>query len=178
MAKYNLSEKYAKYEKRLNSIMTQICNQLDFEQELKPANLYFSLQSFDFYHKLGEQEIRLHEMGSGANWLACHLSLFLSILYILSTEKKSCIPTFLFLDQSSQVYFPSGCNDEKEKDSDVKQVENIFNTIITLLGHINKKMGYMPQVIILEHADKLELKDINFESLVRKRWKENGEKLI
>ncbi|ELL5151546.1 DUF3732 domain-containing protein [Salmonella enterica] len=39
-------------------------------------------------------------------------------------------------------------------------------------------MGYMPQVIILEHADKLELKDINFESLVRKRWKENGEKLI
>lgn len=63
--------------------MTQICNQLDFEQELKPANLYFSLESFDFYHKLGEQKIRLHEMGGGANWLACHLSLFLSILYIL-----------------------------------------------------------------------------------------------
>ncbi|MCU6428858.1 DUF3732 domain-containing protein [Enterobacter sichuanensis] len=112
---YNLSEKYAKYEKRLNNIMTQICNQLDFEQELKPANLYFSLESFDFYHKLGEQKIRLHEMGSGANWLACHLSLFLSILYILSTEKKSCIPTFLFLDQPSQVYFPSGFYDEKKK---------------------------------------------------------------
>lgn len=178
IAKYNLSEKYERYEKRLNYLMTQICNQLDFEQELKPANLYFSLQSFDFYHKLGEQKIRLHEMGSGANWLACHLSLFLSILYILSTEKKSCIPTFLFLDQPSQVYFPSGFNNNKEKDSDIKQVENIFNTIISLLNHIKKKTGFMPQVIILEHADKLDLKEISFESLVRKRWKENGEKLI
>ncbi|RTN92762.1 DUF3732 domain-containing protein [Enterobacter sp. WCHEn090032] len=57
-------------------------------------------------------------------------------------------------------------------------MENIFNTIVTLLGHINKKMGCMPQIIILEHADKLELQDIDFESLVRKKWKENGEKLI
>lgn len=178
IAAYNLAEKYSKYEKRLNSIMTQICSQLDFEEELKPANLYFSLQSFDFYHKLGKQEIRLHEMGSGANWLACHLSLFLSILYILATEKKSCIPAFLFLDQPSQVYFPSGFNNKKKKDSDIKQVENIFNTIISLLNHIKKKTGFMPQVIILEHADELDLKEISFESLVRKRWKENGEKLI
>ncbi|MBA0215393.1 DUF3732 domain-containing protein [Pectobacterium brasiliense] len=178
IAKYNLSEKYLKYEKRLNFIMTRICSQLDFEEELKPANLNFSLQSFDFYHKLGDQEIRLHEMGSGANWLACHLSLFLSILYILATEEKSCIPTFLFLDQPSQVYFPSGFNSKKEKDSDLKQVENIFNTIVSLLNHIKKTSGFMPQVIILEHADKLELKDVEFESLVRKRWKENGEKLI
>lgn len=178
IATYNLVEKYHTYEKRLNSIMTQICNQLDFEEELKPANLHFSLQSFDFYHKLRDQEIRLHEMGSGANWLACHLSLFLSILYLLATEEKSCIPTFLFLDQPSQVYFPSGFNNQKEKDSDLKQVENIFNTIVTILNYIKEKSGFMPQVIILEHADKLDLKDINFESLVRKRWKENGDKLI
>ena len=57
-------------------------------------------------------------------------------------------------------------------------MENIFNTIVTILNYIKEKSGFMPQVIILEHADKLELKDIKFESLVRKRWKENGEKLI
>lgn len=115
----------------------------------------------------------------GAELIGLHVTcLYFYLFYILSTEKTSCIPTFLFLDQPSQVYFPSGFYDGKEKDSDVKKVENIFNTIVTLLGHINKKMGYMPQIIILEHADKLELQDIDFESLVRKRWKENGEKLI
>ncbi len=176
--RYNLREKYEIYEKRLNSIMTQICNQLDFEEELKPANLYFSLQTFDFYHKFNDQKIRLHEMGSGANWLACHLSLFLSILYILSIERKSCIPAFLFLDQPSQVYFPSGFKKIREKDSDLKEVENIFNTITSLLNFIEEKAGFMPQVIILEHADELDLKDVDFEKIVRKRWKNNGEKLI
>jgi len=178
IAKYNLDEKYIKYEKHLNSLMTKICNKLDFEDELKPANFHFSLMDFDFYHIHNNQKIRLHEMGSGANWLACHLSLFLSLLYLLSIEKKSCIPTFLFLDQPSQVYFPSVNQEIKRKPSDLKQVENIFNIINSVLSFINKKSGFTPQVIILEHADHLELKDINFESLVRKRWKENGEKLI
>ncbi|RRO05337.1 DUF3732 domain-containing protein [Pectobacterium aquaticum] len=178
IAKYNLSEKYKKHEKYLNTLMTRICNKLDFEDELKPADLHFSLKDFDFYHIHNKQQIRLHEMGSGANWLACHLSLFLSLLYLLSIEKKSCIPAFLFLDQPSQVYFPSESEITKEKASDLKQVENIFNMINSVLSFIEEKSGFMPQVIILEHADHLELKDIKFETIVRKRWKENGEKLI
>ncbi|RRO01377.1 DUF3732 domain-containing protein [Pectobacterium aquaticum] len=178
IAKYNLSEKYKKHEKYLNTLMTRICNKLDFEDELKPADLHFSLKDFDFYHIHNKQQIRLHEMGSGANWLACHLSLFLSLLYLLSIEKKSCIPAFLFLDQPSQVYFPSENEITKEKASDLKQVENIFNMINSVLSFIEEKSGFMPQVIILEHADHLELKDIKFETIVRKRWKENGEKLI
>ncbi|MCA7000049.1 DUF3732 domain-containing protein [Dickeya solani] len=178
IAKYNLSEKYEKHEKYLNTLMTRICNKLDFEDELKPADLHFSLKDFDFYHIHNKQQIRLHEMGSGANWLACHLSLFLSLLYLLSIEKKSCIPAFLFLDQPSQVYFPSESEITKEKASDLKQVENIFNMINSVLSFIEEKSGFMPQVIILEHADHLELKDIKFETIVRKRWKENGEKLI
>ncbi|OCO80560.1 hypothetical protein AN694_0226540 [Serratia marcescens] len=84
----------------------------------------------------------------------------------------------MFLDQPSQVYFPSDADRKSAKDSDIKQVENIFNTINSVLEHIKNKSNFMPQVIILEHADKLQLKDIDFESIVRKRWRENGEKLI
>lgn len=157
--------------------MTRICKRLDFEEELKPANLFFSLKTFDFYHTHKGEKIRLHEMGSGANWLACHLSLFLSMLYIITKEKKSCIPTFLFLDQPSQVYFPSEKKQSDLKDSDIKQVENIFNVINLVVKGIKEKLEFEPQIIILEHADDLDLHE-DFEKLVRKRWKENGEKLI
>lgn len=178
LSQYDLEKKYSSSEARISKIMTQICNNLDFEEELKPAELHFSLRDFNFYHSHAGEKISLHEMGSGANWLACHLSLFLGILFLLSIEEKSCIPTFLFLDQPSQVYFPSDAERKSAKDTDIKQVENIFNTINSVLVHIKNKSNFMPQVIILEHADKLHLKDIDFESIVRKRWRENGEKLI
>lgn len=177
LAKYNIDEHYKKTESLLSQLMTKICKKLDFEDELKPANLFFSLRTFDFYHTHNGEKIKLHEMGSGANWLACHLSLFLGMLYIITKEKKSHIPTFLFLDQPSQVYFPSGKKQSELKDSDIKQVENIFNVITMVIRGIKAKFDFEPQIIILEHADNLDL-DEDFESLVRKRWKENGEKLI
>jgi len=177
LKKYNLDENYKSTEFLLSTLMTRICKRLDFEEELKPANLFFSLKTFDFYHTHKGEKIRLHEMGSGANWLACHLSLFLSMLYIITKEKKSCIPTFLFLDQPSQVYFPSEKKQSDLKDSDIKQVENIFNVINLVVKGIKEKLEFEPQIIILEHADDLDLHE-DFEKLVRKRWKENGEKLI
>lgn len=177
LEKYNLKNNYDENEALLSTVMTKICKMLDFEDELKPANLFFSLRNFDFYHTHKNEQIRLHEMGSGANWLACHLSLFLGMLYIFMKEEKSCIPAFLFLDQPSQVYFPSGKNQSEIKDSDIKQVENIFNVINKVVKGIKLKYKFEPQIIILEHADNLELEE-DFESLVRKRWKENGEKLI
>jgi len=177
LEKYNLQNNYDNAESTLSTAMTNICKMLDFEDELKPANLFFSLRTFDFYHTHNGEEIKLHEMGSGANWLACHLSLFLGLLYLIVKEEKSCIPTFLFLDQPSQVYFPSGKYQSELEDSDIKQVQNIFNVINKVIKGIKKRYNHEPQVIILEHADNLDLEE-DFESLVRKRWKENGEKLI
>ncbi|SMG64407.1 conserved hypothetical protein, partial [methanotrophic bacterial endosymbiont of Bathymodiolus sp.] len=95
------------------------------------------LKTFDFYYHYDKQNIRLSEMGSGANWLACHLSLFLSLLHISCKESKSCIPSFLLIDQPSQVYFPKvtkvikedkeqkDINDDEPKfDENIKQVKN------------------------------------------------------
>ena len=86
--------------------MDRICDKLDFEEELKPINLHFNIEDFSFYHKHKNDKIRLDEMGSGANWLASHLSIFLSFLYLNTKNEKSVIPSFLILDQPSQVYFP------------------------------------------------------------------------
>ena len=117
IAKYGLKEKYEKANIFLKNEMNSICEKLDFEEELKPSDLNFDLKNFEFFHLKNKDKIYLSEMGSGANWLACHLSLFLGILKLACKEKKSSIPNFLFLDQPSQVYFPkSFSKDEFESD--------------------------------------------------------------
>lgn len=178
IAGYDIETKLSAANVFIHEKMKSICSKLDFEEELKPANLHFDLKTFNFYHSKENQRIYLSEMGSGANWLACHLSLFLSLLHLIVKEKNSCIPSILFLDQPSQVYFPNTVklidpkvktneheNDSYEDDTidenknshdeNIKQVENIFNVIIEELDTIAKDYNYSPQIIVLEHADGL-----------------------
>ena len=67
--------------------MTRISEKLNFEKELTPGQMRFDLKTFEFYYNFERQNISLSEMGSGANWLACHLSLFLSLLHLSCKEK-------------------------------------------------------------------------------------------
>lgn len=163
----------------LSQKMTEICQRLDFEKELRPGVLRFSLEDFVFYYHFDEKEkIHLSEMGSGANWLACHLSLFIALLHLNCREKKSIIPSFLFIDQPSQVYFPTQygiIDDDKGNDSDenIRQVKNIFTVIIDALETIKTDCGFLPQIVVMEHADEPE-----FDQYVKARWKKDGKKLI
>ena len=76
----------------------------DFEEQLKPLDFWFELENFSFSHNLvNKGKIRLSEMGSGANWLTCHLSLMLSFVHLFSVQKKSSVPSILFLDQQCRV---------------------------------------------------------------------------
>lgn len=177
LKKFDLKGKAKQAEGFLSEKMTSICNQLDFEEELKPGTLKFELDTFDLHYLYKNKEkIHLSEMGSGANWLACHLSLFLSLLHLNCIEEHSSIPAILFFDQPSQVYFPSKYGDsdgEGNLDENIIQVKNIFNVIIDTLDQIELDSGFLPQVIIMEHADEPE-----FDKYVRARWKTNGDKLI
>lgn len=181
---YDLDAKIKDAESFISKRMTEISQKLDFEEELKSGIMRFNLTNFNFHYNYEKQNIRLSEMGSGANWLACHLSLFLSLLHLNCREKNSCIPSFLFIDQPSQVYFPKATKvisqeeladnlDEKDYDENIKQVKNIFNVILEELSIIEKDCGFLPQIVIMEHADEAE-----FDRYVKKRWANNGEKLI
>jgi Protein of unknown function (DUF3732). len=156
--------------------MNYICSKLDFEKELGTPNLKFHSENFDFYHEAGANDrILLSEMGSGANWLACHLSLLLGLHKQFAKNKNCSIPSFIFLDQPSQVYFPK--NFDRNKDKDVKNVTDIFDVIIETIEETKIEAGFKPQVIVTDHADNLELNNGNFNSYVRKRWV-HGKKLI
>ena len=153
--------------------MNEICKQLDFEEELRPGNLKFSLTNFDLVYEKKDEQIRLSEMGSGANWLACHLSLFLSLLYLNCKSEKSNIPAVLVIDQPSQVYFPKSYAANNVDDINVKQVKNIFKVIADQVESISKETGFTPQIIVLEHANEPE-----FAKYVIRHWQQEGQKLI
>ena len=176
---FDLISKIRDAETFLSKRMTEICNQLDFEEELKPGTLRFSLETFSFYYHFKDKEkIYLSEMGSGANWLACHLSLFISLLHLNCRSDKSSIPSFLFIDQPSQVYFPGkyGKVDDSEQnsaDENIKQVKNIFTVLIREIKKIKEDCGFEPQIIVMEHAD-----EPDFNQYVKARWKKDGNKLI
>ncbi|AXP82220.1 hypothetical protein CJ739_3158 [Mariniflexile rhizosphaerae] len=175
---FDVTTKIKEAEGFLADRMTAVCEKLDFETELRPGRLQFRLEDFSFYYHFNEKEkILLSEMGSGANWLACHLSIFIAFLHLNCKSKKSSIPSFLMIDQPSQVYFPRAYKDtdgmEGELDENIKQVKNIFTVLKDELEFIKKDCGFLPQIIVMDHADEPE-----FESYVRKRWKNGGEKLI
>lgn len=162
--------------------MDRIASKLDFEKELKPIDFHFNIDDFSFYHKHKSDKIRLDEMGSGANWLACHLSLFLSFLHLSCSNSKSIIPSFLMIDQPSQVYFPRTAkkdelndSEDKEKyDENIERVKDIFKILNEEIELIYENTKIKPQIIVLEHAN-----DDAFKKYIIKDWiKSEGGGLI
>ena len=162
---YDLPTQLSKVQTFLSENMNRLANTLDFEKEYRPINLNFGLvdQTFDLYHhQNGRDKIFLYEMGSGANWVSCHIALFLSFLRLFTKNEKSPMPLFLFLDQPSQVYFPRG--DEKTGElphADIVAVSKMYKTIFDEVNGIAVDTGVLPQVLIVDHVDghALEIKE-------------------
>ncbi|CAI1670438.1 DUF3732 domain-containing protein [Serratia fonticola] len=190
-----IENKLGRIEAYLIESMNDIGSRLDFESTYNPVNLKFSLKSFDFWYETqDEKKIFLRSMGSGANWLYCHLSLFLGFQKLFCKLKDRCkIPPILFLDQPSQVYFPNVDNsvkgfepkdlirdkeksiDEQSLNHDISAVQNFFNVIIDFCNETLKETDLTPQIVISDHVDHLILEgDENFESFVRARWRTRG----
>ncbi len=159
----------------LNSSINKLCDKLDFEERFKPINSKFNIRdfSFSFFDSKTNSNIRLSELGSGSNWLATHLAVFMSFLELFSVEKTSNMPSILLLDQPSQIYFPNEPTekDKSERNKEFEKVDNIYNVILDKINEIKALSGYEPQVIVTDHADYLNLKNgYNFEDYVIKRW--------
>jgi hypothetical protein len=188
IAGYDLKSKIEEANVFINKTMNTLKGKLDFEEELKQGEMKFDLATFDFYYLHKSKRIHLSEMGSGANWLACHLCLFLALLK-LTVRESSSIPAVLFFDQPSQVYFPKvrrvfsssnnkellTDNDANKVDENIVQVVNIFSVINEFLDELvdDENISFKPQVIVLEHADEPEL-----DQFIRERWSTKGKKLI
>lgn len=99
----------------------------------------------------------LSEIGSGSNWLSYHVAIMLGLHEFFLTLPTSPVPSFLVVDQPSQVYFPRKLavrDDEVPKepeftdDDDIDAVRNILGTIGSVVGRAQGQL----QVIVLDHA--------------------------
>lgn len=197
LKEYNVQRMLEDASTKVNKFMAEIGSQFEFESSYKPIDLHFSFETFDLYHLTPSHEkIYLRSMGSGANWLYCHVTLFLALhKYFLELGDKCAIPSILFFDQPTQVYFPNFNRDnsdsfesqknkeaeqrtEKERlvDEDIHAVENLFSQLSTYCNKLELNNGFSPQIIITDHADNLTLSNgVSFESLVNgNRWRIRG----
>ena len=178
---FDVRKKMSKAELFLDNNMNRLSSTLDFEEEYKPIDLHFGLTdgSFDIYqHQNNNENIHLYEMGSGANWVSCHIALFLSFLHYFSEQKNSPMPLIMFFDQPSQVYFPQGDEKGEIDEADLVAVNKMYKTIFDEINLIGKETGILPQIIIVDHVDgnSLECKD-EFNRYVRCNWR-SGQALI
>lgn len=116
----------------------------------------------------------LSKIGSGANHMCYHLATLLGFhdyfISLAKTKKRNYIPSFLILDQPSQVYFPQGFGKSKKNaanDQDIKDTKAIFTTCSDFMKNTNCKT----QIIILEHAPETIWTGINHIYLVE-NWRE------
>ncbi|HIF9196513.1 TPA: DUF3732 domain-containing protein [Photobacterium damselae] len=197
LKQYDVQKGLERASAKVNEYMVEIGRHFSFEASYMPINLHFSFETFDLYHLTPENEkIYLRSMGSGANWLYCHVTLFLALhKYFAELGDKCAIPSILFLDQPTQVYFPNFNRDnsnsfEEQKskeeeqrtdkdrpvDEDVKAVENLFSQLSTYCNEVKTNYDFSPQIIVTDHADNLTLSNgVSFESLVNNnRWRMRG----
>lgn len=154
--------------------------QLDFEYS--NSRLRLDLTNLTVIADTDSGPVPLARMGSGANWLACHLATH-AALHDWFILKDRPVPRFLFLDQPSQAYYPRDRDaaslraaleqDDGSlsflKDDDRSSVRQVFKWLHDLPG----VLGGGFQLIVTDHAD---LPEQWFEDCVAARWRE--EKLI
>ncbi|MCO8161109.1 DUF3732 domain-containing protein [Pseudomonas sp. 21LCFQ010] len=194
MAQYDVESKLWALQNDINKKMKVLGKSFDFEDSYKSGSLKFDVETFDLWHERPIEggrvkKVFLRSMGSGANWLYSHLTLFLALHYQFAAHPKCKVPPILFLDQPTQVYFPS--NDDAEEfeagelrgdrkttktvDEDVSTVSKMFSSLARFCDVTQQQTGVMPQIIVCDHADHLPLQDnYLFESFVRRRWRTSG----
>ena len=100
---------------RIQGNMTNWAKELQLEHCDNPYRL--DLNKVTVMVDKSERPVPLKQLGSGSNWVGVHLISYFALHYFFINAERP-VPRFLFLDQPSQVYFPSEL-DEKEIDFDL-----------------------------------------------------------
>lgn len=142
---------------RIQGNMTNWAKELQLEHCDNPYRL--DLNKVTVIVDKPERPVPLKQLGSGSNWVGVHLIAYFALQqYFISANRP--VPRFLFLDQPSQVYFPSQLD---EKQIDWNEVNKMYQFIIERTIETNGKL----QVIIVDHAD---LKEESFRKYICENW--------
>jgi len=156
---------------RISAQMTEWAQRLDLEFAGMPYRL--DISKLTVVADTEEQPVPMDRMGSGENWLGCHLIALLALQKHYVTRGRP-VPSFLILDQPSQVYFPSedayksvegDVAETEEAGGDLGAVQRMFDFLFDVCEELLPNL----QIIVMEHAN---LSDQRFqEALAEKPWR-------
>ena len=114
-----------------------------------------------------DRPIPLRQLGSGANWVGVHLVTYFA-LHKFFIEANRPVPNFIFIDQPSQVYFPS---EREGHGQDWDMIRELYNFIFDRVKNLNNRL----QVIIVDHAS---IENKKFLKAVNEDWHNVNDNLI
>lgn len=153
---------------KINLQMSKWVEDLDVEYENNPIR--FDINKLTMFIDSDTKPIALPQIGSGANWVAYHL-LIVFALHKHFIQNNRPVPSFIIIDQPTQVYYPPEKNNNVvEVSADEIAVNKMFDFMFNVVESLTPKL----QVIITDHAY---LKNERFEQSVTEVWRD-GLKLI
>lgn len=164
----NEKEKLLSILNKINLQMSKWVENLDVEYQDSPIR--FDLSKLTMFIDTDTKPIALPQIGSGANWVAYHLLITLS-LHQHFIQNNRPIPRFIIFDQPTQVYYPPEKTDNVvEVSADEIAVNKMFDFIFNVVESLSPNL----QVIITDHAY---LNNDRFKFAVTEIWRD-GLKLI
>jgi hypothetical protein len=137
--------------------MSEWAKELNLEHSENPYRL--DMNKVTVIVDKADRPVPLRQLGSGSNWVGIHLITYFALHKYFITLNRP-VPNFIFLDQPSQVYFPSELD---EKNTDWNMVSTLYNFIADRTSELKEKL----QVIIVDHAN---LRNENFRNFVIENW--------
>lgn len=157
---------------RLDDIGREIMRLLN-KMEVKdlPQKVRFDINNLSIrVTSANGEELYLNQIGSASNWLFYHIANALSIQKCIQEKSPIELPTFMMIDQPSQVYFPHG--EDEEVDTDTWEIRRVFSALSERVSE-----GRDCQIILIEHAGENVWGEFEcFKSIAL--WTQDGEKLI
>ncbi|MCR1840848.1 DUF3732 domain-containing protein [Murimonas intestini] len=144
---------------RIQGNMTAWAEELQLEHCDNPYRL--DLNKVTVIVDKPERPVPLKQLGSGSNWVGVHLITYFALQQFFIMANRP-VPSFIFLDQPSQVYFPSELD---EKNIDWNEVNKMYQFIIRRTEEMKGKL----QVIIVDHAEPNKDKEF-YKKYIRENW--------
>jgi uncharacterized protein DUF3732 len=174
IARYDVTERRDTALGTISQLMSNLGKQLNLERP--DASIRLDIKNLTVVRDSpsGRPE-RLYEIGSGENWVGYHLVALLA-LHTFFIQHNSPVPSILFLDQPSQIYFPQEemsetAESKSGKREDWEAIRSIYRMIFRAAESLEGKL----QVIALDHVELLDPPE--FEKYNRIRWR-HGRRLI
>lgn len=149
---------------------------LKLEHAAENVRLNIRELSLQFTSLTGRTDF-LWEVGSGQNWVGYHVSCLLALHEHFIGLANSPVPTFLVIDQPSQVYFPEAWpsvdDSPGDKSADIEGVHRIFSALSIFL----KLLGQPFQIIVSEHAGAITWKGLENIHVVA-NWREGHDDFL